>query len=125
MRIIQLVENWLASEGYKHEIDSDGDVKFRYEGHTFWFCPGKDETFFRIIMPNIYTVEGNREKVLEAANKVTRDVKVLKAFLVEDNLWLAIEMFIDSSPEVEDFMERCLDILVEGFKMSAREILGQ
>ena len=121
----ELVKDWLSSEGYRYEIDSDGDVRFKYQGKTY-FCTGdtNDEQFFRIIMPGIYQVENNRERVLEAVNTVCRDIKVLKAFLVEDKLWLSIEMFVDSSPEVEDFIERCLNILNAGFERVAHEILG-
>lgn len=75
-------------------------------------------------MPSIYTLEGNRTKVLEAINTVTRDLKVIKAFLVEDHLWLAVEMFIDSSPELEDFFPRCMGLLKAGREKIAAEIFG-
>lgn len=122
----ELVKNWLSSEGYKYEVDEDGDVRFKYQGRNFYCTNDKnDEQFFRIIMPNIYKVDNDRTTVLEAISTVCRDMKVLKAFLVEDSLWLSIEMFVDSSPEVEDFTERCLDILTEGFHRIAHEILGK
>lgn len=121
-----LVKDWLSNEGYKYDVDSDGDIRFKYQGRTY-FCTSdnQDEQFFRIIMPGIYEVENNRVKVLEAINTVTRDIKVLKAFLVEDSLWLAIEMFVDSSPEVEDFMDRCLTIIDAGWRRIANEIFGE
>lgn len=122
---IDLVKDFLSSEGYKYDVDSDGDVHFKYQGANLFFTDnGADREFFRIIMPNIYEVEGNRTKVLEAANTVTRDIKVIKAFLVEDHLWLSIEMFIDSTPEVGDFFTRCCDILIAGRQRIAHEILS-
>ena len=119
----ELVKEWLSDEGYKYEIDEDGDIRFKYQGKTFFCTADKnDSQYFRIILPNLYDVENNRVKVLEAINTVTRDMKVLKAYLVEDSLWLSIEMFVDSSPEAEDFMERCLNILNAGVEQIAREI---
>lgn len=123
--ITDLVKEFLASEGYRYQEDSDGDIHVKYEGTNLFFTVDSgDESFFRIIMPNIYQVENNREKVLEAVNTVTRDIKVLKAFLVEDRLWLSIEMFLDASPEIEDFCLRCMAILKEGRNRIAQEIFG-
>lgn len=123
MKIIDLVKNYLSQEGYRYDIDSDGDIHFKYQGINLFFTDsGSDNTYFQIIMPNIYDVEGNRMKVLEATNTVTRDIKVLKAYLVENHLWLSIEMFIDSTPEIGDFFPRCLDLLYAGRQRIAREI---
>ena len=74
-------------------------------------------------MPNIYKVDGDRTTVLEAINTIARDIKAIKAFLVDDSLWLVIEMFVDSTPDIEDFIERCLDILIAGRQKIAKEIL--
>ena len=122
----ELVKDWLLNEGYKFEVDEDGDIRFKYQGKAF-YCTGdsNDEQFFRIIMPGIYQLEDNRVKVLEAINTVCREMKVLKAFLVDDKLWLSIEMFVDSSPEVDDFIERCLNILTAGFERIAHEIFSE
>ena len=76
-------------------------------------------------MPNIYELEDNRVKVLEACNTITRDYKVVKAYLVKDRLWLSIEMFVDSTPEVGDFFERCCRILISAYEDTAKEIFGE
>lgn len=125
MKTMDIVKEYLASEGYRYEVDSDGDIVFKYQGLTLYFPNNEsDPYFFRIIMPNIYTVEGNREKVLEAVNAVSRDMKVIKAYLVEDRLWLSIEMYIDSTPELNDFVPRCLNILYDGYRRAAELIFG-
>ena len=119
----ELVKEFLSSEGYRYEIDGDGDIHFEYEGVNLYFTvDNNDQSFFRLIMPGIYEVENNREKVLEAINTVTRDMKVLKAFLVGDLLWLAVEIFIDSTPELEDFFPRCLRLLKSGREKMAEEL---
>ena len=125
MRTEDLVKEFLSTEGYRYDIDGDGDIHFKYEGINLFFTVEKeDQSFFRLIMPNIYELEGNRLKVLEAINTVNRDLKVMKAFLVNDRLWLSVEIFIDSTPELEDFFPRCLRLLKTGREKIASEIFG-
>jgi hypothetical protein len=125
MRTEELVKQFLSNEGYKFDVDSDGDIHFKYEGINLYFTvDNNDQRYFRLIMPNIYQLEGNRTKVLEAINTVARDLKVIKAFLIEDRLWLAVELFIDSTPELEDFFPRCLGLLKAGREKIAEEIFG-
>lgn len=125
MNASDLVENWLREQGFRCERDSDGDLRFRYEGANLFCCKDDDDPrFLRILMPGIYSADGNRMKVLEAISNISRDYKAVKAFLLGDNLCLSIEMFIDTTPDIDDFIERCLKILVEGCRRIAGEILG-
>lgn len=125
MRTEELVKEFLSNEGYRFDVDGDGDIHFKFEGVNLYFTVDKDDqNYFRLIMPNIYQLEGNRVKVLEAINTVARDLKVIKAFLVEDYLWLTVELFIDSTPELEDFFPRCMGLLKAGRDKIAEEIFG-
>ena len=125
MRTEELVKEFLSNEGYRFDVDGDGDIHFKYEGVNLYFTVDKDDqNYFRLIMPNIYQLEGNRVKVLEAINAVARDLKVIKAFLVEDRLWLTVELLIDSTPELEDFFPRCMGLLKAGRDKIAEEIFG-
>ena len=67
-------------------------------------------------MPGIHDVQpGEKMKVLEIANAITRDIKCIKCYVQDGgSVWLSTEIFIDSTPEVDDFMERLLMILHEG-----------
>lgn len=123
MNASDLLENWLKDQGYRCRRDEDGDLQFRYEGVNM-FCAKDDDDkqFMRIMMPAIYQIENNRMAVLEGINTICRDIKAIKAFLVDDYLWLSLEMFIDSTPDIEDFVEGCLDILIAGRKQIAEEI---
>lgn len=121
-----LVENWLKNQGFRSARDEHGILRFRYQGLDM-VCPGDDDDplFLRIVMPGIYSVKGDRAKVLEAISTICSKLKAIKAFLDDDgDLWLAIEMFVDSTPDIDDFVERCLDILVAGHRECAGEILG-
>jgi hypothetical protein len=122
---VDLIKEWLSSEGYRYEIDDDGDVHFKFQGKNMYFiADSDDEMYFRLLMPNVYDVENNRVKVLEACNTITSEYKVVKAFLVKDSLFLSIEMFVDSTPEVGDFFERCCNILLAAYQRGAQEIFN-
>ncbi|MBP5386990.1 MAG: hypothetical protein J6Y97_06350, partial [Prevotella sp.] len=73
-------------------------------------------TFLHIILPNLWSIdsEEERENALKVANDLNMNRKALKVFITETNTILTVEMFIDSTPDVEDFMERILDILISG-----------
>jgi len=126
MNASNYVENWLKNQGFRSSRDEHGILRFRYQGVDI-VCPGDDDDplFLRLIMPGIYSVNGDREKVLEAISTICCKLKAIKAFLDSDgDLWLSVEMFIDSTPDIDDFIERCLDILVAGRKQCAEEIFG-
>ena len=119
-----LISAWLFNEGYKHEIDQDGDIHFKYEGKHLYFTPDDDEGYFRLIMPNVYDVDGDRMKVLEACTTICRKYKVAKAYIVNDRVWVAIEIFVDSTPEINDFFERACNILIKCHEEIYKEIQG-
>lgn len=123
---IELVRDWLSSEGYKYELNDDNTgLRFKYQGLMIYFeADQNDEQFFRLLMPNIYTLENDREKVLEVCNGISSEIKLIKAFLIEDQLFLSIEVFVDSTPEIGDFFERCCDILIHAYRKAAQEIVG-
>lgn len=121
-----LVLQWLQDEGYKHQVDEDGDVPFRYEGKGMYFFPDEDESFFRLAIPNVYECESEEDhvRILEVCNSLNKDYKVLKVFLVNQKLWFAIEMFIDNTPNLNDFFDRCCHILAIAYDEGRKMIMG-
>ena len=114
MKTSEMVLDFLRKQGFCPEVDSDdGNIMFKYQMATFLFVNNdEDEEFFQLIMPAIYNVsEDNREIVLEAANKINRGIKVVKACVVGEAVWLFFENLLDQSPEVGSIIERALNIL--------------
>ena len=107
----EMYRSYLAGEGYSPEIDDDGDILFKYEGHSFFIeVAEKDEEYFRVVFPNFWSIESEaeRQKVSQASLHATHVTKVAKVFPVQDNTWAAIEMFC-SPPEVfKASFRRCL-----------------
>ena len=123
MTTAELAKNWLQEQGFKCNLDQDGDAILKYEGANMYVSVDKDDPLFlKIVMPSIYEVENNYSKVLEAVNKVCARIKVIKALLVQNRVHLVIEMFVDTTPEVDDFFERCCDILIAGRRAFAEAL---
>lgn len=118
MNTLELVFNYLKEQGLCPRIDDDGDIAFKYEMLPFYFFNNKDdESFFRLSLIGIYEVtDENRYAVLEAINEINKEYKVLKAVLPNNEVWLSTEIFIDSTPELDDFFPRLIRILVNGRK---------
>lgn len=124
MSIEEQVKNYLSTEGCRYQdVGDDETITFKYQGLGYFLSVDKnDSEFCRLFMPQIYQLEGNRTKVLEAINTLTSETKAIKAFLVEDQLWLSIEMILPHDASVCEVLERCLDILSGGRNRIARLI---
>lgn len=97
-------------------VDEDGDIQFEYQEKAYFIgVDENDPEFFRVVMFNIWPIsdllEGN--KVLLALDKVGRDHKVVKGYIHSENVWLAIEMFVNSPQDAANLLDRCLQSLEE------------
>lgn len=110
---MQIYKNWLTANNVKFEELPFG-LTFKYQGANFiLFDNSTDKQYLNLSMPNIWDVDGEEVKVLRAANKVNCEFKAIKVTVMNNSVWLNIEMFIDNTPDVEDFMDRILGILLE------------
>lgn len=112
---MDLYKNWLYENGVKYEEKEYG-LAFKYQGGYFIIGNNEnDRQYFNIIMPGIFDFadhpEIQRLTVLEAMNKINAQYKVVKCVCDDEDVWLTTEIFIDSTPDIEDFFERLLNIL--------------
>lgn len=122
---MEIFQEWLRNNGYRFEVEPFG-LAFKHQGGHFIISDNSDdELYLQILMPGVYTLSDSSKKqhALEACNELTKSKKCLKAFFIdEDTIWLSTEIFIDRTPELDDFMERLLDILHQG-RMELRGLL--
>lgn len=109
MGVLKLFENWLEIQGFHYEYDEDGDIRFQYYG-LHLFCSKKDDEprLLRFFIPGVYKVENNRVEVLEAINVVLGELSVIKAFLVDDLVYISLDLILDNYANLNDFVERYL-----------------
>jgi hypothetical protein len=112
----QLYVAYLSAEGYRPEVDDDGDVSFKSEGRSYFIgVDDKDSSFFRVCLPNIWTIESTEEraKVLAAADFATGDTKVSKIFTVSSykNVWACTELFVARPEDFKGVFNRGMSAL--------------
>ncbi len=105
---------FLAAEGFRPEVDEDGDVRFRHEGRTLYlFRDGKDPEYFRVALPGAWECDGPEEesRALAAVNSVNRDLKTVKCVLVDGVVWVSVEQFFDPPEAFRPVFTRLLDVI--------------
>ncbi|MBM4311584.1 MAG: hypothetical protein FJ119_11665 [Deltaproteobacteria bacterium] len=123
----RLYTNYLTEEGYKPEVDDDGDVRFKREGRLYFIAVSdKDPEFFRVVLANIWPIESEKERVqvLVAADESNAKSKVSKVFTVRDNVWVNIELFLARPEDFKGVFKRAMSALdtgVENFAKKMRE----
>lgn len=106
--------DFLAAEGFRPEVDEEGDIRFRHEGRTlFLFRDEKDSDYFRIALPGAWECESAEEeaRALAAVNAVNRDLKTVKCVLVDGVVWITVEQFYDRPEAFRPVFPRLLDVI--------------
>ena len=114
MKNVELMKEFLSSQGFRYEQSEDGNLFFKYQMRNFiYFANDEDQGFFHMAMPAIFDVtEDNREGILEVTNRITSSLKVAKAIVADNEVWLSTELLLDSTPVYDDIVPRVLDILI-------------
>ena len=112
--IKQEIFDYLKSQGLQPEETPFG-IYFKYQMLSFLiFHEDEDSQFFRIALPGIFEVdENNRADVLEAVNQTNKSIKVAKALVPEDDVWIATEHLLDADQKYDDIIPRSLHILIQ------------
>lgn len=117
---------FLTEEGYLPEIDDDGDIRFKYEGRTYFIIVNEtDQTFFQILLPNIYSIENEekRAEVLAAADHANALSKVAKVHTVGDNTYVSVELLVATPEDFKKLFKRSMSLMTNGMNNFANKIL--
>ena len=98
------------------KIDDDGDVQFKYDGKTFFLDVNEnDPEFFRMVLANIWSIDSEEERTraYKVVNGINAEKKVGKIYLTNDNVWVAIETFLDEPEDYKAYFDRSLKIMLE------------
>ncbi len=113
----RLYVEYLSAEGYRPIIDDDGDVKFKREGRTYFIIVSvQDPEFFRLVLANIWKIEDDveRSRVLEAADHSNAVSKVSKVFIVKNNVWVSVELFVAAPEDFRGVFELSMSAMETG-----------
>lgn len=80
------VKKFLVSEGYAPTIDEDGDVKFKYEGDTFFVIVATyGDGYYVKVVGFMDASDTGRRGVLEACNETERSLRYVRCYLNNQN----------------------------------------
>lgn len=115
---------YLASKTLSFQTNVEDQVSFQYDGLNYLFVnDSSDSNFFRLLLPNIYIIEDNRDKCDEIINNFNYTYKVVKAVVTSTNqIWLSVEQFVYSEENVELLFERCIMLLKATISLIRKEI---
>ena len=124
---MDLIQERLATEGFRPERVSDNSIRIRCEGKSVWVdLTPSDESFFQVIAANIWELESADEVQLafEAANHVGDSLKVVKAYVTSDrsNVWVEGSGFYGSTEEFLELMVRIIDMVRVGVSRFSEKI---
>lgn len=114
----QMYLSYLAQDGYKAEIDDDGDIKIEHDNYYDYIYVNEDDLeFFRLVRPKIWSIESEEErlKALRSANAATRKSKVAKIYVTKNNVSASIEIFLASPSDFKGVFKRSLGALNNGY----------
>jgi hypothetical protein len=112
----KLYMEYLAQEGYRPSINSDGDVVFKAEGLTHRILiDEKDEEYFSMVIFIIWEIENSEDlpRAVRAANAATRDTKVAKLHVDETGKYVtaSLEMYVSPPENFAHTCNRCIHTL--------------
>lgn len=117
--------DFLDGEGMEGSIDADGDVQFRYNDRTYFIeVNEEDNEFFRVVLPNIWPIESVQEglEVVQACDEVNRSMKCTKAYVTNDDVWIAVELFLGNPDDFKGVFDRCLSAIEQGLETFVEEM---
>jgi hypothetical protein len=124
----QLLE-YLKREGFRPEIDDDGDICFKLEGGVYFliFDPS-DALYLRLLYPNFWSIDSKEElaRALHHANGVSRDIKVAKVVVnaKEDDVSCAVELFMPVVMDFELVFYRSVRVIQDAVRLFAERMRG-
>lgn len=122
---------FLEANGYRPELDKDGDVAFKHEGGNYIIqIDENDNLYFRLIYPNFWEIENEQERsdVLIASTVANSDIKCAKIFMLRDNVWAVVEIFLAHPDDYEKLLSRSISSIqsaVGGFRTKMQELKNE
>lgn len=123
--VTEFLLDHLREEGYQANLDSDGDIAFRFEGMSYALCFDEDDAQFgKLILPNIWSIDspGELQRVLAALDEVNRRVKLVKGHAVRGQVWFGIEMLLADQRHWAVFVARAMRAISHAASMFAAEM---
>lgn len=114
MKTVEKVFEALKNEGLVPVMENFG-ISFKFQMTNYVYMEDEnDESFFNLLIPNIYDVsEENELEVLRAINNVNNSMKVAKLVISNDSVWVCFENLLDKDYKMEDLAPVAISTLYQ------------
>jgi hypothetical protein len=120
-----LYTEFLHAEGYRPDLEKDGQVAFSKGDGKYGILISKDEELFRIVSGFWqFSGDAERAKARHAANRVMATTKVAKLYIRDDWVWIAVELFFPTPAAFKPVFNRCMQSMEHGISKFAELILA-
>lgn len=111
---------FLEQEGFKVELDADGDLVFRCEGLVYLLCLDEhDPQWGRLMVPFVWEIASEQEQVdvARAMDFVNRRSKLVKAYSIHERVHLSVQLVLELPSSWHVAVLRCIRALAEARTM--------
>lgn len=110
--------DYVKAQGYEASVDSEGDIQIKDGRFTYFILVNEnDPTFFGLYLPNVYSINTETSdieyllKVIDIVQSLTLDIKGMKVVIAQDNVWLAVEMFVEKPSDFKGVFGRVMSVM--------------
>lgn len=111
----ELILKTLEKMGFSPEMDNDGDIMLCYQmKHIYVMTGDEDEPYVSVMLPQFHEIdEGQETLVLAVCNKMTRELKLVKAYIDQTfkNVTATCEFFYANEESLEQNLRNSLQML--------------
>ncbi len=106
-RMLAAFKNYLNFKNIEIQED-DSRISFERKGLNYLFLYNReDPVYFRLILPKVLKItENNKAQISNSVNLVNQSVKVAKATIIDEDVWISVEQFVYSTENIEDLFDR-------------------
>jgi len=124
----KLYANYLAGEDNRPQVDSAGNIVFKFEGSTYVIIVDKnDPEYFCLMYPNFWPINSPEEQTRAhiAAGTANRGSKVVKVLVDSrgEGVTAVVEGFYDQPEQSQPIFGRALRVLKYGVQVFVNEML--
>lgn len=115
---------YLTIRNLTFQNNVEEQISFQFEGLNYIFVyDNSDSNFFRLLLPNIYSIEKERSIYDIMINDFNSMYKVVKAIITSQNqIWLSVEQFVYSDENIDMLFERCVMLLKATIELFQKKI---
>lgn len=107
------IEQFIKEEGYVPTIDTDDNsVNFKKEGERYWITvQDSSPTYVEIHKTGFGIEDTNRNYLIEACNRATRETRCAKAYITKSSVSFSIEIYCHSINDFRHIFYRSISAL--------------